>query len=108
MKPLCDVTVFKGPSGVFSVSQDKSVWRVGKVLPSVELAYEDGESHHKTTHPRSNIDDKGRCGSFKSRVNATHAARKWADEALIPGAPKMPADPLPDRRGLVAHSRAKS
>jgi hypothetical protein len=99
--PLCDVTVFKGPSGTYQVSEDADIWAVDKIVDGLGIAYEDGESHHQTIHPRTGV-DRNVGGSFKSKVNAMHAARKWAD-AFVP-APR----PIPNRRAAIAHTKAMS
>ena len=107
-KDLTDVTVFKGPGGVYFVSEEKSsplgelhpFWMVDKVVDAMGIAYEDGESHHKDIHPRSGR-DRNVGGSFREKHVAMDSARKWA------GVPKRVAHPVPDRRAAIAHTKAK-
>jgi hypothetical protein len=103
------VTVFKGTGGAYQVLEEQNLtvvdgdtlWMVDKIVEDCEIIYEDGESHHKTIHPRGGT-DRNVGGSYKSKVNAMHAARKWA------GVPEPMTHPVPNRRAAIAHTRAKS
>ena len=99
-RPLRAVTVFKGPNGVFSVWQDGDLWSVEKAPEYLDHMYSSGVTDIKTRNPKQESDKHW--DSFRSRTNAMHAARKWAGEETTP------THPVPNRRGLVAHSRAKS
>jgi hypothetical protein len=106
---LRDVTVFKGPSGVYQVSQEESAplgehhpfWVVDKIVEKMEIAYNDGESHHKTIHPRSGT-DRNVGGSFRKEQVAMDSARKWA------GVPELVEHPVPNRRAAIAHTKAQA
>jgi hypothetical protein len=108
-KDLRDVIVFKGPSGVYQVSQEESAplgehhpfWVVDKIVEKMEIAYNDGESHHKTIHPRSGT-DRNVGGSFRKEQVAMDSARKWA------GVPELVEHPVPNRRAAIAHTKAQA
>ncbi len=99
-KPLCDVTCFRGPDGVYSVSQDGNLWVVELSTKDWERSFPHGSSSIRTRHPRDPGDK--RKGTFFSRTNAMHAARKWA------GVVSEPTHPVPNRRAAIAHSRSKT
>ncbi len=99
--PLCDVTVFKGPSGAYSVSMAvDELWHVDKISEGPECTYSDGRTNIRTIHPRSK-DDTPR-GAFINGDKAMMAAKDWS------GVDLSPPPPVPNRRGLVAHTKAKS
>jgi hypothetical protein len=98
--PLCDVTVFRGPNGVFSVSQDEDLWSVEKITGDGELTCSYGVTSIKTIFPRSPTDSHE--GLFDRRDKAIKAARKWA------GVVVEPTHPVPNRRAAIAHAKAQS
>jgi len=98
-KDLTDVTVFKGPSGAWTVSEDRGLWMVDKMVESCEIAYADGESHHSCIHPRSHKDNERSSGSYRDETKAMNRAREWSGM-------EIPAThPVPNRRAAIAHSR---
>ncbi len=98
-KRLCDVTCFRGPNGVFSVSQDEDLWVVDKVQLGGVFPQAD-QTNIKTIFPRDPGDKLA--GTFLSSENAMKAARNWA------GVVVEPTHPVPNRRAAIAHTKAKS
>ncbi len=109
-KPLCDVTVFKGPNGVFSVAQDGDLWSVEKTPDARDNSFNKRESlspgrtSFKTRFPIAPNDEHA--GSFDRRDKAIKAAKKWS--GLWSHLDTPPVHPVPNRRAAIAHTKAKS
>jgi hypothetical protein len=99
--PLRDVVVFKGPDGMFSVSEDGKLWSVEQNTDELlKETHSFGQTMYRTIHPRSPADEHE--GLFASKEKAMSAAEKWA------GVNPPPFHPVPNRRAAIAHTKAKS
>ena len=97
-----DVTVFRGPNGVFAVTQsDSNTWHIEKAPENLEDMYSWGETIVETLWAKTG--NSG--GYFEGPIGRDGALRAAREKA---GVDILPTHPLPDRRGLVTHTRAMS